>query len=336
MAIYNIVRPKVIIGKLCDGVNFSIKLLIFFIIITAAIYSYGAEIVDKIVAVVNDEVITQSEVEESTLSFIADYQLRYGREKAKNKLDDARSDALNRLIEEKLILQEAKRRNIEVSDAQVEERLQQVKSKFASEKEFEKAISESELTVEKLKDKYRNQLMMSTLVNGIIYHNIQISPTQIAAYYYGHKREFVQPAKAKFQIILLKFRPEQEKAAIRSLAQEILRRIRSGEDFGMLAKQYSEGPNAVDGGDMGFVTRGETIKEIDEAIFSLGVGQASEIIETQAGCNIVKVKDRIPEYEFSLAEATPMIKKRLYEREAELTLREFIDKLKEEAYIDIK
>ena len=316
--------------------NFSIKLLIFFIIITVTTYSYGAEVVDKIVAVVNDEVITQSEVEESTLSFIADYQLRYGPEEAESKLDDARNDALNRLIEEKLILQEAKRRNIQVSDAEIDERLQQVKSKFASGEEFEKAISESGLTIEKLKDKYRVQLMMATLVNGIIYHNIQISPTQIATYYYGHKSEFIQPGKVKFRILLLKFKPEQEKTTIKSHAEELLQRIRFGEDFGALAKQYSEGPNAVDGGDMGFVTRGETIKEIDEVIFSLEEDQVSEAIETQVGYNIVKVEEKVPEYEFSLAEATPMIRKRLYEREAELTLREFIDNLKEEAYVDIK
>ena len=316
--------------------NFSIKLFIFSIIITVTIYSYGAETVDKIVAVVNDEIITQSELEESTLSFIADYQLRYGPEEAESKLDDARSDALNRLIEEKLILQEAKRRNVQVNDAEIDGRLQQVKSKFASEEEFEKAISGSGLTIGKLKDKYRDQLMMAALVNGIIYHNIQISPTQTAAYYYGHKSEFIQPGKAKFRILLLKFKPEQEKTAIKSHAEELLQRIRSGEDFSILAKQYSEGPNAADGGDMGFVTSGETIGQIDEAIFSLEGGQVSEVIETQAGCNIVKVEEKMPEYEFSLEEAKPMIEKRLYEREAELTVREFIDNLKEEAYVDVK
>ena len=317
--------------------NGAFLLFIIFIITTCiAISSYGAEVVDKIVAIVNDEIITQSEVEESMLTFIADYRLRYGVEEAEDRLDEAKGDALNRLIEERLILQEAKRRGIQVNETELDERLNLVKSKFGSEGEFEKVLSKSGLTLEKLKNKYREQLMMKTLVNGIISYNVRIAPTQIAAYYYGHKNEFIQSERVKFRIILLKFKPEQEEIEISSLAEELLRRIHSGEDFLMLAKQYSEGPNAIDGGDMGFVSKGNMVKEIDEAIFSLNEGGVSGVIETSLGCNIVKVEKKIPESEISLEEATPIVRERLFQREAELALREFIDNLKKEAYIDIK
>lgn len=310
--------------------------IFIFIIIYVTGYSYGAEVVDKIIAVVNDEVITQSEFEESMLSFIADYQLRYGLEEAEDRLNEAKSDALNRLIEERLILQEAKRRNMQVDKAEVDERLQQVRSKFDSEEKFKKTLSRSGLTIRKLKDKYREQIMMRVLVNGIISHNVKITPTQIAAYYYGHKSEFIQPEKVKFRIIILKFMSEEEKIKVRSFAEKLLDRIRSGEDFGILAKQYSEGPNAEDGGDMGFISRAEMIKEIDEAIFSLRENEISEIIETSLGYNIVKVEKIISSSELSLAEATSLISERLFGRDAELVFREFIDNLKKEAYIDIK
>lgn len=316
--------------------NFRTIPIFIFIIIYVTGYSYGAEVVDKIIAVVNDEVITQSEFEESMLSFIADYQLRYGLEEAEDRLNEAKSDALNRLIEEKLILQEAKRRNIQVDKAEVDKRLQQVRSKFDSEEKFKKTLSRSGLTIRKLKDKYREQIMMRVLVNGIISHNVKITPTQIAAYYYGHKSEFTQPEKVKFRIIILKFMSEEGKITTRSFAEKLLDRIRSGEDFGILAKQYSEGPNAEDGGDMGFVSRAEMIKEIDEAIFSLRENEVSEIIETSLGYNIVKVEKIISSSELSLAEATSLISVRLFERDAELVFREFIDNLKKEAYIDIK
>ncbi len=313
-----------------------IGIVIFIIIACTAISSYGAEVVDKIVAIVNDEIITQSEVEESMLAFIADYRLRYGAKEAEDRLDEAKGDALNRLIEEKLILQEAKRRDIQVNETELDERLNLVKSKFGSEEEFEKVLSKSGLTLEKLKNKHREQLMMKTLVNGIISYNVRIAPTQIAAYYYGHKNEFIQPERVKFRIILLKFKPEQEKIKVSSLAEELLRRIHSGEDFVMLAKQYSEGPNAIDGGDMGFVSKGNMVKEIDEVIFSLNEGGVSGVIETSLGCNIVRVEKKIPESEISLEETTPIVRERLFQREAELALREFIDNLKKEAYIDIK
>ena len=302
----------------------------------ATTFAYCAEVVDKIVAIVNDDIITQSEVEESTLSFIADYKLRYGQEEAQNRLDEAKNDALNRLIEEKLILQEAKRRDIKIEDAEVDKRINEVKARFGSDDTFNKALSESGITVDKLRDKYRDQLMMKELINGIVFHNIQISPTQVAAYYYGHKNEFAQPETIKFRIILLKYKPGQEKQIVKSFAQELLKRINSGEDFAALAKEYSEGPNAEDGGEMDFVSKGEMAKEIDEALFNLQEGSVSAVIETTAGCNIVKAEKKLKGSEISLADATPLIRQRLYGREAELILREFIGNLRKEAYIEVK
>ncbi|MFH0732736.1 MAG: peptidylprolyl isomerase [Candidatus Omnitrophota bacterium] len=297
---------------------------------------YCAQTVDKIVAIVNDEIITQSELDEFTAAFIADYNLRYGSEMTQDKLDTAKNDALNRLIEEKLIMQEANKRNIQVDEADIEDAVKSVKTKFESEEEFDKAISASGLTIDKLRAKYKNQLMIRELVNGIVSHNINVSPTQIAAYYYGHKNEFVQPASVKFSIIVLKFKPDQEKDTVRVFARELLDRINSGEDFSGLATKYSEGPKADDGGDMGFVSKGTMMKEIDDAIFSLKNNEVSDVIETSAGCNIVKVAEKMQELEFSLKDATARIRERLYEREAELMLREFVDKLKKDAYLEIK
>ena len=306
------------------------------IIFMVSCYGYAAEVVDKIVAIVDDEIITQSEVEESLASFIADYKIRYGEEETRQRLEEAKGDALNRLIEEKLILQQAKKRGIQVNESEVNVRLQQVRDKFNSEEEFLMLLSESGLTITKLKDKYRAQLMMKTMINGIIQYNIAVSPTEIASYYHGHKDEFMQPEKVNFRIILLKFKPEKSKIVTASQAKDILKKIRSGEDFATLASEYSQGPNAANGGSMGFLSRGDMVKEIDEALFSLAEGEVSEAIETSLGYNIVKVEKRIPKSELSFEEAAPLVRERLFEREAELVFREFIDKLKENAYVDIK
>ncbi|MBN1405000.1 MAG: peptidylprolyl isomerase [Candidatus Omnitrophica bacterium] len=296
----------------------------------------GEEVVDRIVAVVNDEIITQSELEESTVIFIKDYQVRYGEEEAQGRLDEAKSDALNRLIEEKLILQEAKKRNISVEEADVEARFDRVRQRFPSEEEFKKSLSESGLTIEKLKNRYKEQLMMQELVSGIVSNNIRITPTQTAAYYYGHKDEFMQPEQVKFRIMLLRFKPGQDKEVVKLFAEQLLYKIKNGEDFASLAKQYSEGPNAQEGGDMGAVSKGNMAKEIDAAIFSLNDNEVSGVIETSLGCNIIKVEQRIPPSETSLQDATPVIRERIFERESELVLREFLENLKKEAYIQIK
>ena len=323
-----------------------ISIFVFFTMAFAAINGYtpycyistgyAAELVDKIVAVVNDDIITQSELRESMLAFVADYHLRYGPEEAEVRLNEAKSDTLNRLVEEKLLFQEAKRREVKIVEADVEQRLENAKGKFESEEEFENALSKSGLTTEKLKSKYRDQLMIKALVNGIVMHNVDITPTQIAAYYYGHEEEFRQPEKVKFRIILLKFRPEQDKEIVRSFAGEIAKRAGSGEDFATLSRQYSEGPNAAGGGDMGFVSREDIAKEIREAIAPLIEGGVSAAIETSAGCNIVKLERKLPASTISLQEASSRVRERLFGREAELIFREFIDNLKKNAYIDIK
>lgn len=297
---------------------------------------YAADVVDRIAAVVNDDIITQSELEESMLPFIADYRLRYGEEKLMDKVDEARQDALNRLIEEKLILQEAERRKITVDEQEIEERLKQVKSRFDSEEEFRQMLEDSGITMAKLKQRYKEQIMMRKLVNGLVNARVNISPTQIAAYYYAHQADFSTPKMARFKVLLLKPLPDRNIEQTEKLSLQLLDRIRAGEDFDMLIKQYSQGPNINEGGEMGYMPEGSIIKEIENVISQMEPGEISGLIKTATGFNIVKLTDRKEAGVKGLIEVTEVIRSRLFQREAELTLREFVDGLKKDAYIKIQ
>jgi len=310
--------------------------LMLLISISAESYVYAAELVDRIVAVVDDDVITQTELEESMLPFVADYRVRYGEEGIKDKMDEARADALNRLIEEKLLLHEAKRREILVDDKEVEGRLEDVKRRFESEDEFYRAIEASGVSVAKLKSKYKEQIMMKKLVSGLLNSRVHISPTQIEAYYHGNKKAFTLPKAVRFKILLLKPLPERNKEETMEMALEVLEKVRSGEDFDMLVKQYSQGPNIEISGDMGYMPEGSIIEELDRAILKLEPGETSDLIKTDTGFNIVKVVDKRSSGIKSLNEVDDLIRERLYQRESELTLREFMNKLKEDAYIKIQ
>lgn len=318
---------------MCKTYIFKIIFLLTLAIFCTKPHLYAAEVVDKIAAVVNDDVITQSELEESMLPFIADYRLRYGEEKLKDKVDEAKQDALNRLIEEKLILQEAKKTDITVSEQEIDEMLQHVKSRFESEEEFRYALEESGATMTKLKQRYKEQIMMRKLINGLINAKVNISPTQIAAYYYAHREHFLTPKMVRFKVLLLKPLPDRNIEQTEKLALQILDRIRAGEDFDMLVKEYSQGPNIDKGGDMGYMTEGSIIKEVEDAISNMEPGEISDLVKTATGFDIVKLIDRREAEVKSLAEATDTIRKRLFQVEAELTLREFVDKLKKDAYI---
>jgi len=296
----------------------------------------AAQVVDRIVAVVNDDVITQSELQESMLPFIADYKLRYKEEDLEGKMDEVRQDALNRLIEERLILQEAKKREISAEDSEIKERIEHVKKRFNSEEEFYLAIKDSGITMARLKEKYKEQIMMRNLVRGLINSNVNISPTEITAYYNGNIKDFSVPKMARFKVLLIKSLPDISIVETEKIASQILDKINDGQDFDMLVKQFSQGPNIDKGGDMGYMPAGGIIKELDDQIELLNAGDTSGIIKTDTGFYIIKVIDKKEAGIVTLPEVKDMIRERLHQRESELTLREFIGKLKKDAYIRIK
>ncbi len=307
---------------------------VILLILTTSI-SYGAEMIDKIVAVVNDDIITLSELEESMQPFIADYKIRYGEEELEYRLDEARKDALNRLVEEKLIIQEAKIRDVKVEDAEIEVRVDRVKKRFKTEEEFYYAIKQSGVTLPRLREKYKEQIMMRKLISSLINARVAVSPTQIAAHYYGNIADFTVPESIRFKVLLVKILDTRPKEETRAIAVEALDTIRAGGDFDMVVTKYSEGPNIEQGGDMGYMPKGGILKELDNALFELNINETSELIETEVAFYIVKVVDKKEAGTRTLVEATDLIKERLFQRESELTLREFVDKLKEDAYIKI-
>ncbi|MFA5068761.1 MAG: peptidylprolyl isomerase [Candidatus Omnitrophota bacterium] len=295
----------------------------------------AASLIDKIAAVVNEDVITESELQESMLPFIADYRLRYGEEGLKEKIDEARQDALNRLIEEKLILQEAVKRGVAVDDHEIQQRIDDVKKRFNGDEEFYRAINSSGITLARLKKKYEEQIMMRKLVNDIIASRVNITPSQVTAYYYGNIKEFSRPDSVRFKVILIKPGEELSLLQARKLAEDIRAKINKGDEFDMLAGRFSKGPNAEKGGDMGYMAAGSTIPEIESAISGLDSGRISGVIEAASGFYIIQVIDKKKASTSEIAEVTDIIKERLFQRESELTLREFVSKLKEDAYIKI-
>ncbi|HEO64045.1 MAG TPA: hypothetical protein ENN78_02110 [Candidatus Omnitrophica bacterium] len=306
------------------------------VILSYAVFCNAAEIMDKIVAIVNDEVITQSELDEVTMFFLADYEVAHKHRTEEERFEKAREDALNRLIEEALLFQQAKNIKVEIDEAELEKRISQIKASFQTEEEFREALKASGMTMEALKEKHRKPIIIRELVNMVIAEKVRISPTQVAAYYYGHKSEFKESPRVRFNIIFVRFKSEAPDAATKGKAEKILKRLNAGEDFAELAKDLSEGPNASEGGDMGFVEKGDMAEEIDEVIFKLEPGEISELIETPSGYAIVKVEEKTPSLELTLAEASDIVRNKLFQREAELAIREYMDFLKENAYIKIK
>jgi len=177
--------------------------------------------------------------------------------------------------------------------------------------------------------------MMRKLVNGVINSKVHITPTQIASYYNGNIKDFSSPNMCRFKVIFIKISESEGRGAAQSLAENILARIKRGESFDALAAEFSQGPNIDKGGDMGYMAEGSTIPEIEQAMVTMSPGEVSEVIKAEAGFYIVMVVDKKLKGVLPMADVSDIIKERLFQRESELTLREFVSNLKRDAYIKI-
>ena len=297
--------------------------------------AYG-ELLDQVIAVVNDDVITYSELERVLEPLYHQYEDSYAGPELFAKLQGARWSMLNQLIEERLVLQEAKKKEMEIEEDVLMKRVEEVESRFSSKEEFQRELARSDMTLEEFREREREKLTAFSILMGEVSKRVIISPQNIISYYHDHEDEYVESEKVYLYQIFIK---EGDEAKPR-MAEKLLDRLEAGEDFKELAKVYSEGPAKEKGGDWGFIERGylnpDTMGEIEEVAFKLEAGSHSGIIETPLGYHIVMVEAIKREQVVPVSEMWSEIERKLYEEEAEKVKDEWISGLKKKAYISIK
>lgn len=294
------------------------------------------KISDKIIAVVNEDVITQSDLDIALAAAIADLKEDYSGEELDARIAEARSYFFNQMIEDKLILQEAKRRGVIVDDSEVEERLNEIKSRFPEESIFEAEIERAGVTSDILRTRYKEQLMMTRLVSHEVKDRVVVTPAEISAYYDKHSKELKAPESVRLKAVIIRFDEATAEPLAKQKADDIFRLIKQGRDFSDLAKQYSQGPKAELGGDMGFIEKGQMREEFDKVIFNLKPGEVTEPLKTDTGYYIFKVEEKKGSYERSLADVREQIENTIYQEKAQNRYKEWIAKLKRDAFIQIK
>lgn len=314
--------------------NFKIFLFLVFFIVPP-VYSY-AQVVNKVVAVVNDEIITQQDVDQLKAVLYAQYVQEYQGEDLLKKMEEVGKDLLRQMIEDKLILSRAKELSIRVSEDEINERLRYIKNNFPSEEAFNDTLEAQGITVANLKDRYRDQLLMKKVVELEIRSRVSVLPSEIAKYYEEHRPEFKREEKYKVSHILIKAADDISFELAKVEIDDIYNKLKQGYDFSELAKEYSQGPNKETGGDMGYISRGEMLEELDQVIFSLKPGEFSEPVKSKIGYHILKVEDISNSGYFSLEEAKGDIENFLFQQKLKEKLDEWVSELKSKAYISIK
>ncbi len=296
-----------------------------------------AIMVDKIVAVVNGEIITQSEVTRLLIPYYENYKKEYTGDNLAQKMSEAETIILEQLIDDKLILAEAKRREISVSDDEINEKMKTVQARFPNEEAFRQALSSQNVTLGELRQNITNELIKSKLIRAELGKGVTITPAEVHRYYDSHPEDFSVPARAHAYNLLVKREtdartPEES----RFLIEQIYGKIAAKADFRELAREYSEGPNASRGGDLGWVEEGQMLPEIDTAIFSMEAPGISGIIESDLGYHIVWVPELAASATLAFEDCCQDIEDILYRKKLDRRFTQWLSKLRKRAYISIK
>ena len=299
-----------------------------------------AELVDRIIAYVNDDIITLSELNEKTQTFMAIREQNPFLRDQSQSLETVRRNILDSLINERLTAQEISRLQISVSDLEVD----QVIAKVLSENRLTQEALEAQLrkegkTIADLRQQIRRTLEQNQLINREVRSKTVITDELVEAYYQSHLDEFIKKERWRLQDIFLPFPPAgsaADRARLYDLAKQIRDRLAQGDDFALLAQRFSRGPGAEQGGDLGFFSKGELDPALEKAIAELKEGESSPVIETKMGLHIIKVTEVDMTPPRPLEEVRESIYNQLFQRELDYKYREWISSLRERSFVKIE
>jgi peptidyl-prolyl cis-trans isomerase SurA len=298
-----------------------------------------ALMIDRIVARVNDDVITLSELQEEGLPLFERLRANYTGKELEYQVQHAEREFLDQLILRRLQLQYASQIGINAAENEINAALKDVLNRNNMTQEALTALLTREgLTLQDYKDRLREQIILARLMNQTVRSRVSVDASEVEAYYKAHQDDFSQPAQARVRHIFFRIDPEAappQVDAVRERASQVLQEARNGGDFGDLARRYSEDATAANGGDLGVIKRGQALPEFEEVIFALREGDVSEVVRTPNGLHIVKIDAFTKGSEQSFPEIKAEIERRLLQEKIEQRFQDWTNELRDRAFIEI-
>lgn len=278
--------------------NISLGLLVWMGLLaftTTATASAASEVVDRIVAVVNEDIILLSELQERMRPYTQRIkQQGFDTEKERQMLFKVREEMLNRMVDEKLTDQEIQRKEIHVDDAEVDRTIERIKQANSfTDEDLREYLEKEQMSMEDYRAKIKEQVLRTRLVNYEVKSRIVITEEEIQAYYDSHPELYGGKISYHLRNILIRipdYATNDEKEAVRVRMQEIRSRIDAGEAFAELAETYSQSPTAAEGGDLGVIEQATLSPQIQEALEGLKSGQTTAALETDQGFQLFYVE----------------------------------------------
>ncbi len=294
-------------------------------------------VVEDVVARVNDQIINRSDVERSEQQL--QQELQQGNLPAAER-EQREKDMLRDMIDQQLLLSKGKELGLN-ADAEVIRRLDEIRKQnhLDTMEDLEKAARQQGVSFEDFKANIRNGVITQQVVRDEVGRRLQMTQGQEQTFYDAHKQEFAQPEQVRLSEILVPVAADAEAGALaqaQAKADDIAAKVKAGGKFDDLAKQYSGGPTAAQGGDLGAFKRGALAKTLEDQTFDLKPGESTPPIRTRQGFVILKVTEHQQPGVPTLKEVEPQVQEAMYMQQMQPALRAYLTRLREEAYIDIK
>lgn len=298
------------------------------------------EVVERIVALVNNELITLSELQEAGARFFHDLKESTPPSEREEKLRKAQEEILTQLIENKLLEQEIKKKKVEVPEKEVDAAIEDImKENRLSENELKMALAKDGITYSVYRKRIRDELGKMRLISREIKSKLVLKEEDLRKIYQENIKDYIDPLEVKMQQIFLPVpqgATEEQSEKIRKEAETLLERVRAGEDFAQVARAHSRGPEASEGGVLGFFKEKELVPELERTAFALKIGEVSGLIQGRDGYHILRVLDRKGGEPKLFAEVQNKIREAKLKEESNQKFKEWMKALKDKAYIEIR
>ncbi len=311
------------------GSQAPVRKFVFALLAAAALFASGPAaagdspvVLDRVVAVVNGEVITMSDLqrEMSKRTEIKDQRIM---------LDD--------MIDRKLQMAEAKKTGLDVTDKELGDAVNDImKRNNMDQKQFEAALAKEGLTLEQYRTEFREQMTISRLFNKYVRTGLTVDDAEVRAYYDNNREQYLLPEEIRIRHLVIEVprtAPSAQVAAARERADALLGRLRAGEDFIRLIRENSSGSTAAQDGDLGFLQLAHALPEIAEAAKGLKPGESAGPIRTEDGFQIIRVEE-VRRQVIPFEKVKEEITKMLFEQKMENSYRSWLQTLRTESHIE--
>ena len=315
-------------------------LLFLFLLAVATTAMRADTVVEEIIARINNDIITRSDLERSREQMLGELRQQYGQQ-AEQRFAEREKDLLRDLVDQQLLLQKGKDLGI-TADTETIKRLDEMRKQMSLEtmEDLEKAAQQQGVSFEDFKQNVRNGIITQMVISREVGSRISLTQEEVQKFYQEHQAELGTAEQVRLSEIMV----STEKAgddpaaltAAEQKAQQLLEQVRGGANFEEVAKQSSDAPTAPQGGDLGYFKRGMLARQLEDKAFAMKVGEVSDVVRTRQGFLVLKVTQHQEAGVPPLKQVEPRIQEAVYLQKLQPALRAFLTRLREEAYIDIK